>query len=131
MLGLQVRRALQGHRAAAIGVGGVDLGPGEAERRQQIEGRIIERARRDPQTFDAKLFAEGPFVEREFDVEGRGERSLGGGQRLIIEALFLQGRMVDRGRAFERAAAQRIALDRRDLGGVVAERRSAPAARRG
>ena len=88
VLGLQMRRALQGHRAAAIGVGGVDLGPGEAERRQQVEGRIIERARRDPQAFDAELFAQRPFVEREFDVEGRGERRLDGGERAVVEALF-------------------------------------------
>src|SRR5580658_9533003 len=58
MLGFEVRRALQGHRAAAPAVGGVDLGPGEAERRQQLEAGIIERARRDPETVDAESFAQ-------------------------------------------------------------------------
>jgi hypothetical protein len=48
MLGLQIWRALQRHGAAAEAVGGVNLGPGEAERRLQLEGGIIERAQRDP-----------------------------------------------------------------------------------
>ena len=42
MLGLQMRRAFQRHRAAAIGVGGVDLRLGEAERGQEVEARLGE-----------------------------------------------------------------------------------------
>jgi hypothetical protein len=87
MLGLQMRRAPSNVIATAIGVGGVDLSPGEAERRQQIEDRIIERARRDPQAFNAKPFAERPFVGRELDVESGLERRLGGGERPVIETL--------------------------------------------
>ncbi len=45
MLGQQMRRALQRHRAAAPGVGGVDLGAREAERRQEIEAGIGQRRR--------------------------------------------------------------------------------------
>ena len=123
MLGLQMRRAFQGHRPAAPGVGGVDLGPAEAERGQQVETRIVERCRRDPESLGAEGFAQGPFVEREFDVERGGERGLGGGQRAVVEPLGPQGLMVDRGRAGQGAVAQRIALDRGDLGGVIAERR--------
>ncbi len=123
MLGFEMRRALQGHRAAAPAIGGVDLGPGEAERRQQLEAGIIERARRDPQTLDAESFAQGPFIKREFDVESRGERRLDGGERPVVEALFPEALMVDVRRAFEGPVAQRIALDRRDFGGGVAERR--------
>jgi hypothetical protein len=40
------------HRTAAEAVGGVDLGPGEAARRQKLEGGIIQRARCDPQNLD-------------------------------------------------------------------------------
>ena len=58
VLGLQVRRALQGHRAAAIGVGGLDLGPREAERRQQVEAGIGERVRRDRRASRSESFAE-------------------------------------------------------------------------
>jgi hypothetical protein len=43
-----MRRAFQRHGAAAEAVGGVDLGPDETKRRQQLEGGIIERAPRDP-----------------------------------------------------------------------------------
>jgi hypothetical protein len=43
-------RAFHGHRTTAEAVGGVDLGPCEVERRQQLEGGIIQRARRDPRT---------------------------------------------------------------------------------
>ena len=81
MLGLQVRRAFEGHRAAAPGVGGVDLGPAEAERRQQVEAGIVQRGRRDPEPLDAEIFAQGPFVKRKFDVESGGERGLGRGER--------------------------------------------------
>ena len=99
MLGLQVRRAFEGHRPAAPGVGGVDLGPAEAERRQQVEARVVERGRRDAERLDAEGFAQRPFVERELDVERGGERGLGSGQRAVVEALGAQALVVDRGRA--------------------------------
>ena len=95
MLGFEMRRALQCHRAAAPAVGGVDLGPGEAERRQQLEAGIIERARRDPETVDAESFAQGPFIKRELDVESRGERRLDGGERPVVEPLFPETLVVD------------------------------------
>src|ERR1700757_1765861 len=100
MLGFEMRRALQGHRPAAPAVGGVDLGPGEAERRQQLEAGIIERARRDPETVDAESFAQGPFIKRELDVESRGECRLDRGEGPVVEALFPQALMVDARRAF-------------------------------
>ena len=86
MLGLQMRRAFEGHRPAAPGVGGVDLGPGEAERGQQVETGIVERCRRDAEPLGAEGFAQRPFVEGEFDVEGGGERGFGRGQRAVVEA---------------------------------------------
>ncbi len=119
--GCKMRRTLQGHRPAAPGVGGVDLGAAEAERRQQIESRIIQRARRDAEPLGAEILAEGPFVEGEFDVEGGGECGLGGGERAVVEPLRAQALVVDRRSSGEGAVAQRIALDRGDLGGVVAE----------
>ena len=105
MLGFEMRRALQCHRAAAPAVGGVDLGPGEAERRQQLEAGIIERARRDPETIDAESFPQGPFIKREPDVESRDERRLDRGERPVVKPLFLQILVIDVGRAFERAVA--------------------------
>src|SRR5437588_11838834 len=98
MLGFEMRRALQCHRAAAPAVGGVDLGPGEAERRQQLEAGIIERARRDPETVDAESFTQRPFIKRELDVESRGERRLDGAERPVVKALFPEALVVDAGR---------------------------------
>ena len=53
MLGLEMGRAFERHRAAGEDVGGLDLGLGEAERGQEIEarrvvalGRDLERLRR-------------------------------------------------------------------------------------
>ena len=51
---------------------------------------IVERGRRDAEPLDAESFAQGPFVEGEFDVEGGGERGLGGGQRAVVEPLRAQ-----------------------------------------
>jgi hypothetical protein len=94
-----VWRALQGHRAAAIGVGGLDIGARKAERREQVERRLGELVLRDAEPLDAEGLAERPFVEREFDVEGRAERRLDRGERRLVEALFDQRLMVDRRRA--------------------------------
>src|SRR5271166_4237970 len=44
--GLQVGRSFQCHVTTAESVGSVDLGAGEAERRQQLEGGIIQRPAR-------------------------------------------------------------------------------------
>src|ERR1700757_4530276 len=110
MLGFEMRRALQCHRAAAPAVGGVDLGPGEAERRQQLEAGIIKRARRDPETVDAESFAQGPFIKGELDVESRAERCLDGGERAVVKAFLPEGFVVDPGRAFECAMTERVAF---------------------
>ena len=83
MLGLQMRRALERHRAADVDVGGLDLGLGEAERGQEIEARLLELLGRDLQRPVRKSGAERPFVEDEFDVEGAGERRLDLGDRLV------------------------------------------------
>src|SRR6516162_11013043 len=102
MLGLEVGRALQGHRTAAEAVGGVDLGSGEAERRQQLEGRIIQRARRDPQPFDTEIYTQCPFIKPKFDVECRDERSLESSECRVVEPLFPEAIMADARRAAER-----------------------------
>ncbi len=96
MLGLQMRRAFHRHRAADVHIGGLDLALGESDRREQVEIRRGNRFRRKVQGVAQKILAEGPFVEGELDVE-RGRQ---GGfhllQRLVGEALCLQGRGIDR-----------------------------------
>src|SRR3546814_9264596 len=42
VLVLQAGGAFQRHGAAAVGVGGVDFFPGEAQRRQHVEGDVVQ-----------------------------------------------------------------------------------------
>ena len=48
MLGLEVRRAFERHRAADMDVGGLDLGLREAEEGQELEGRIVRASQPGP-----------------------------------------------------------------------------------
>ena len=70
MLGLEVRGALDGHGAADMDVGGVDLALGEADGGEQVEGRQRDVLRRNAELVAAEVLAEIPFVEGELDVEG-------------------------------------------------------------
>jgi hypothetical protein len=80
--------------------GGASISAREAERRQQLEAGILQRARRDAQPFDKEIFAQRPFIERELDVESRRESRLDGGERRLVEALFREALVVDRRRTF-------------------------------
>src|SRR5262249_38331716 len=90
-------------------------GAREAERREQVEARLGQPLRRNAELLGAERFAEGPFVEREFDVEGRAERRLDRAERAVVEAFRRERLVVDRRRTPQRAMAQRIALDLGDL----------------
>ena len=76
MLGLEIGRAFERHRAAGEAVGGLDLGLGEAERGQEIEARRVIALGRDLERLLQGLDAERPFVEDEADVEGGAKRGL-------------------------------------------------------
>src|SRR4029077_18314709 len=69
-----------------------------------------------------KLFAERPFVEGELDVEGGRQRCLDLGENFVGETLGLQGGNIDRGCVGERAMADRVGLDFRNLRLPVTER---------
>jgi len=75
VLGLEVRGALDRHRAADMDVGGLDLALAEADRGEKVEARIDELLRRDAELGD-DVIAQGPLVEHELDVEGGGQRLL-------------------------------------------------------
>src|SRR5260370_23604408 len=75
MLFLEEGRAFERHGAAAIGVGGLDVGFAEAQRRQQVEGDVVELRVGEAEGRLAELLAQRPFVEGELDVEGTGERA--------------------------------------------------------
>ena len=72
MLGFQMRRAFERHRAADMDVGGLDLRLGEAESGEQVEARLLDAFGRDLQRPGEEIGAERPFVEDEADVEGAG-----------------------------------------------------------
>ena len=131
MRGLQVRGTFHRHRAADMDVGGLDLALGEAQMRQQVEGRVGEIGRLHRQRVAAELLAERPLVERELDVEGGRQRLLDQRDGFVGEALGLQRRVVDARRLREIAVADRIGLDLGDLGLAVAQRAQALPAPRG
>ncbi len=129
VLGSQMRRALDRHRAADVDVGRLDLALAEADVREQVEGGRGDRLGRDAERLTQKLLAERPFVEHELDVEGGGQRLVDllddlrreplGGKRRMVDRRRV--RMVDRRRVRQRAVADRIGLDLGDLGLAVAE----------
>ena len=122
MLVLQARRAFQRHGAADMDVGLVDVGLGEAEAAQQVEAVVVELLVGDLEHRLAEVFAQGPLVEDELDVEGRGQARLDLLDLGIAEALGAQLRMVQGGRVLQRAMAHGITDDLLDLGLVIAQR---------
>ena len=72
---LQVRRALDRHRAADVLVGLVDLRAGEAERAQQVEAGLARLGHRDAEPRQ-RLLAERPGIEGEAELEDAGQRRL-------------------------------------------------------
>ena len=121
MLRLEVRGALEGHGPAAISVGGVDLGSGEAERAQHVEGDVVELLWTQAEHAGAERLAQGPFVEGELDVEGAGQSRFQRLERAFPEALGTERLVVDPGRALERAVADGIADHVLDLGLAIAQ----------
>ena len=117
-----MRRPFEGHRTTAPGVGGVDFSAAEAQRGEQVEPRIVEQCRIEAEPLDAESLAQGPFVERKLDVEGARQGVFDRTERRIVKASGAQALVIDGRRPVERAVAQRIALDRGDLGGAVAQR---------
>ena len=117
-----MRSAFQRHGAAGIDVGGVDLGAGEAERREEVEaGRLIALGG-DRQRAAQNLGAERPLVEDEADVEGAAQRRLDLVDRRLGQALGAQRGMVDRRRVGERRPADGVGDHVLDRLVVVAER---------
>ena len=116
MLDLEMRRAFEGHGAADIDIGGLDLGAGKAEKGQEIEIRILQLFRRNLQDAGEEFGAERPSVEDEFDVEGGAEQSLDLVEFRLREALRLQARGIDRRGLLQRAMPDRIGHDLVDLG---------------
>ena len=73
MLVFDMRRPFQGHRAAAIDVGGIDFALRETQFGQQVEIGHVHAIRREAQLCGAELLAQCPFVEDKANVKRRGE----------------------------------------------------------
>ena len=122
MLGLEIGRAFERHRAAGEAVGGLDLSLGEAERGQEVKARRIIALGRDLEGLRQRLDAERPFVEDEADVEGAAERRLDLVDQLLRQTLGLERRVVDARRMRERRAADGVSDNVGDLLLVIAKR---------
>ncbi len=94
MLFLQIGRAFQGHGAADMGVGGIDIGLGEAQRLEHVEVGRIHRGGVQLQHLAAEIRAKRVFVEDKADVEGGFQRRFDGADLLLAEALAAQGVIV-------------------------------------
>ena len=122
----RVRRALDGHGAAAEQVRRLVLRPAEADLGQEVELEIGEPRLAHAEHVAAEVVAERVGVERVADVERARQRALEALQHLGREALRGERLVVDLGRADQRAAADRVAHDVVDLLGRVAERGERP-----
>ena len=123
VLGLEERRALQRHRAADVDVGGLDLGPVEAEVGEEVERRVVqlvgrhaERVRVRKSSPSVHLLNTNRMSKALFSA-ALDRRDL-----VVGEALDAQRRRVDGRAPLERAVADRVGLDLGDLRLAVAER---------
>src|SRR5450432_335491 len=122
MLGLEIGRAFERHRAAGVAVRSLDLSLGEAERGQKIKARRVIALRRDLEGLAQRLDAKRPLVEDEANVESAAKRRLDLVDRLLRQTLGPERRMIDARRMGERRPADRIGDDVGDLLLVIAER---------
>jgi len=116
-----MRRAFEGHGAAAIDVRRLDRLRLEAQGLENVEAGFLELLAREAEGFGAERLAQCPFVDDEADVESLGEPALDRFERRRSEALRGQRGMVDAGRVLQRAVAHRVKDDLFDLGRAVAE----------
>ena len=96
VLVFQVWCALEGHGAANVLVGRLDVGLREAEMGEQVELGIVEFFGRHAKRLGEEGIAERPAVKDELDVEGGSERAFDRAQGFVGEALGAQGGVVDR-----------------------------------
>ena len=122
VLGLEVRRAFHRHRAADVHVGGFDLALGKTDRGEQVEAGRGNRLGVEAERGAQEVLAERPLVEGELDVERGRQHRLDLRQRLVGEALGLEGRCVDARRVGKRAVTHCVGLDLGDLALAIAER---------
>ncbi len=99
MPGIEPRRPFERHRPAGKFVGGLDLALAEADLGQEVEISLIQPLGLKPKRGREKVLAQRPFVENEFDVEGRRHGLLDRSDLLRREAARREALVVDARRA--------------------------------
>src|SRR3954452_14831084 len=122
MLGIEAGGAFERHRSAGIFIGKLDVAPRKTDLGQEIEIRLVEPLSPKLQHVNAESLPQRPFVEGEFDVEGRYHRLLGGGDLVRSEAACRESLVVYPRSPGERAASHGIIDDALGRGLVIAER---------
>src|SRR5262249_1416602 len=112
---LEVRRRLDGHGAADVGVGLGDLFAAEAQRGEQVEAGGVELLLGEAEAVAAEVGAEGPLVEGERQLEDAGELALDAAEGVVGEAAGAEAGRVDVRAALERGGAAAGADDVLDL----------------
>src|SRR5262249_53310555 len=120
MLRLEMGGTLDGHGAADMDIGCLDLALAKAERGEKLKARVGKLVRRNAETCN-DLLAQSPFVEDKLNVEGSRQRLLDLLNCLGREALLLEGHRIDGGGLFEAGMTDRIDNDVLDLAGGVAQ----------
>ena len=92
MLVLEIRRAFEGHGAADMEVGGVDVGLEKPSALSMSKSGASMAAASSFSDIAAELVAQRPFVEDEADVEGRFQRRLDLADLFLAKALAAQAR---------------------------------------
>ena len=117
----QVRCALKGHRSAGMEVCSLDFGLRKPDGAQQVKVGVEHRSGIKTEGLGAELFAKGPLVESEANIECGWQTCLDRFDLGVAKAFATQRLVIDTGGIFQRAAAHRIINDLDNLIGSIAE----------
>ncbi len=121
VLGLQVRRTLDRHRAANVLIGGFNIFGAEAHAREHVEVKVVQLRIGETKHIAAEVIPEAEAVEGKLELECRAQRGFDRLQLLIIEAARAQAVVIDTGRVRKRTRADSVGDDVIDLVAAVPE----------
>ena len=131
VLGLEVRRAFDRHRAADMDVGGLDLALGEAEMREQVEGGRGEDLGGHAERSRGSSSPSVHLLKANLMSNAVGSAFSTFASASSVKPLAFKRGVVDAGRLAERAVADRVGLDLGDLALRCSRACAALPARRG
>ena len=121
VLGLQVRRTLDRHRAANVLIRRLDVFCTEAHAPEHVEVKVVQLRIGETKHVAAEIVAKAEAVEGKLELERRAQRSFDRLQLLIIEAARTQAVVVDAWRVRQRTRADCVSDDVVDLIAAVTE----------